>query len=364
MRVALGAWGLGAYLASQSVIWKTRFGANGDFVSTLPPMSARFGGMVEPFPFVLASKVFIDSNQCDFLLTGGDSVSWNLHKQLAVLLREFDNAGVLAPISFRSLLKPKSDALVKIAETILESPELPAAASDSRRLWSHFLRSPGAKVLPHLDRELEISENPIDFRRTIDVRDYAELASLAPKKSVTLAALGCGHDVFDVVAMLSVSKDLDAVLCDWHMYDPLYSLAIRLGHFNHIKPGGARSKDTNLRWYIPIPRNFDIDQICKLREDPYVTTVRHGDVAAVVSAFGSFDSPEALLDLRKDVQQRVDDVIFNPYNARSRTIGAPVVTERLDGLPYTPDSKNINQSFNLPRQQNLWAVSGSGRFPS
>src|SRR4051794_34599205 len=102
MRVALGAWGLGSFLASHSQIWKFRFGDNSEFAGTLPPMSAIFSGMVEPFPFVLATKLFIDADQCDFLLSGGDSISWHLNEHLALLLREFENSGVLAPISFRS----------------------------------------------------------------------------------------------------------------------------------------------------------------------------------------------------------------------------------------------------------------------
>jgi hypothetical protein len=43
-------------------------------------MSSLFGGMVEPFPFVLASKVFIDADQYEFLISGGAAITWRLHE--------------------------------------------------------------------------------------------------------------------------------------------------------------------------------------------------------------------------------------------------------------------------------------------
>ena len=70
-------------------------------------MSSLFGGMVEPFPFVLASKVFIDADQYEFLISGGAAITWRLHDRLPVILREFERQGILSPVSFRSLLRPK-----------------------------------------------------------------------------------------------------------------------------------------------------------------------------------------------------------------------------------------------------------------
>ena len=70
------------------------------------------------------------------------------------------------------------------------------------------------------------------------------------------------------------------------------------------------------------------------------------DIAKAVSAFGSFDSPEAWRDLRRDVQQKVGEVIFNPYNAHSRTNGEHIVTERLDGHPHAVDSEQSIRAVN------------------
>ncbi len=215
MRVALGAWGLGSFLASHSEVWKVRFGGDPSHKGTLPPMSSLFSGMVEPFPFVLATKVFLDADQCDFLMSGGDSVSWNFSKNLNVLLKEVERASILAPISYRSLLQPKVGKLVELAERLLDSADLPSAAAESRRLWARFLRSPGGNFLPHLASELAIADQQQDFVGMIDLRSFPQLAR-APvgRDRTSFAALACGHDVFDVVAMLSVASDLDAVLCD------------------------------------------------------------------------------------------------------------------------------------------------------
>ena len=80
MRVVLGAWGIGAFIAVNSEVWQRRFGEDPYFKGTLPPMSSLFGGMVEPFPFVLASKVFIDADQYEFLISGGAAITWRLHE--------------------------------------------------------------------------------------------------------------------------------------------------------------------------------------------------------------------------------------------------------------------------------------------
>lgn len=331
MRVALGAWGLGSFLASHSKTWKRRFGTNATFAGTLPPMSAVFAGMVEPFPFVLANKVFIDANQYDFLLSGGHSPSWSFNKNLRVFLREFERGGIVSPISYRSILQPKIAKLVQTAEEILDSADLASAAEESRRLWHRFLHSPGATLLPNLKQERAATDEATNLHIMIDLSQHEELAAMVPVDRVTLAAYVCGHDVFDVVAMQSVSIDLDAVMCDWHMYDPLHLLAIRHCHYNYMAQGGAATDETNLRWYIPIPSNLEIEDIWKLREDPFIRTLRDAEIARTVSTFGSLNSPEMWRDLRRRIQSKINNVILNPYNARTRSDGQHIITESLNG---------------------------------
>jgi hypothetical protein len=99
MRVALGAWGLGAFagVRSEARGWRFPRFAKGDL--SLPPMSSVHAGMIEPFAFVFSQKVFIDCYQFEFLTDRtrlaaiNNTGAYKLSPNVADLLREFEHAG-------------------------------------------------------------------------------------------------------------------------------------------------------------------------------------------------------------------------------------------------------------------------------
>ena len=352
MRVVLGAWGMGAYLADYSEIWKDRFGTKGRTLISLPPMSARFSGMVEPLPFVLAKKIFIDFNQCDMLFQRGQCTNVKLNENLPLWLREFENSDVLAPIDFRAILKRNAAMLAQTAEELLASDAFILAAVDSSILWNKFLYSPGAEFLPDLQGERVGTSKVWDsrFRNVLNLRDHPDIAKMVHTDSISVAALQCGHDIFDVVAMLSISHELDAVLCDWQMYDPLYSMTIRNKHFNFMFERSTTFDIANLRWYVPLPKVLDIDQMLDIRNDTFLQSLRNTNLATTVSSLGQLNSTKAWRELRSDIQGRLKGAMLNPYIAHQQQHASPVLTESLDR-----PSVMLNPNESLPATIQLYS---------
>lgn len=329
MHVVLGAWGIGKFLASHSDTWKFRFGKNPNNTITLPPMSSVLSGMIEVLPFVLGTKIFVDSEQYEFLSRGNDP-SWRLDKNLSSILHEFENSDIIKPISFRSLIKPKIAKLLQIVDNIIDHSSLPAASAESRRLWRKFLHTDGASFLPYLAQEIGNAEtHQEDYRLLLSSSDFPEIQNIYHRSQLSLAALKCGHDIFDVVSMLSVASDLGAYLCDWHMYEPFYALVIKYSTFGFALQGTPPASQESVRWYVPIPKNLDLDQIWKLREEPYIIALRNKDISKRVATFKDLNSPAAWRDLHRSIQDKVRGIVLNPYNAYPQDGGAEVLTESL-----------------------------------
>jgi hypothetical protein len=127
---------------------------------------------------------------------------------------------------------------------------------------------------------------------------------------------------------------------------------MRLGLFRYALQGGALSNDTNIRCYIPLPTTIDIDAIWKLREDPFVTTLRDQQLATLISTFGSFDSPSAWIELRRSLRYGPGGVILNPYNAHSWREDRQVFTEALGGVqPNVGGNTARNTMANLMKSK-------------
>ncbi|MEO5730810.1 MAG: hypothetical protein ABIV93_27705 [Byssovorax sp.] len=295
-------------------------------------MSAVHSGLVEPFPLVLCERVFMDATQYEFLTEPRNKRLWALMElrfagQLADLLREFSRAGVLVPVDYAALLAPHLVEVAYDAEQALDAPDLAHIAVASRQLWLEFVLSPGGAVLASREREVR------DLASKIDPRAYEGQIPLSAghRSSLPRAAVLCGHDVFDVLCMLKVGALLNATICDWQMYGPIYRWFIRrTSDFRAIRSATAGPAAGSVDWYIPIPKSADIDDIWRLRENPYMTFLREGasSAASLPDAHTGGDLA-ALLDLRRTIQERIAGTIVNNYANHDGSAGPGVLVEHL-----------------------------------
>src|SRR5690349_3703000 len=130
MRVVLGAWGVGAFAASQSDAWRWRFG---NFIKgglTIPPMSSVHTGMIEPFPFIFGEKVYVDHYQFELLSDRrrlkalSAAGTYILSPKVADLFREFERAGIVQPVDYAALAESHLEEINSLAERVLTDPDL------------------------------------------------------------------------------------------------------------------------------------------------------------------------------------------------------------------------------------------------
>lgn len=345
MKIALGAWGLGRFAASYSRTWSMRFGGHREGLLSLPPMSSVHAGMVEPFPFVLGKTVYMDAQQFEFLTSrreaamGPASGPWAISPVAADLLREFARAGVVEPVDFCSLARPHIAQVVAISEAALMADGLPSVVTTSRSLWLQFLASPGGASHPALQNEIQrtlrhLASNPGSALFA------GRLGAASGLDQVPVAALQCGHDVFDAVLMLKVGELLEAAVCDWQMYGPTYRHCIVAGSLGYraVRPLTEVAPTRALEWFIPIPKGTEIDDIIALRDNPYVRLLRDRTIRLLEDDVAGVQELDELWEIRRELSEELGGTaLINPYTSvQSGHRGCPAFVERLGRARPTP----------------------------
>lgn len=343
MRIAFGAWGIGAVAAAMSPVWHGRFGRKDSAPFTIPPMSSLHPGQIELFPFLLAERIFIDAAQFDLLTSATGravlaSAGYYIADGLGPLLQEFVHADVLSPVDYSSIAKPHLGAVAIAAEQTLDSAHLGAAAASSRDLWRQFLTSTGGQVIAH--RHLELMQligrtDPAAYAGDVEVNP----SLFGGRRLISKAALGCGHDVFDVMVMQRISSSLGASVCDWQMYQPIYrdcatsALPASKTPSAHIGPIGhdvRRENDPMTPWYMPTPQTTRVRDVWKMREGSYISTLRAEVAQLAATRLIHRGDADTLLRLRQELHRQVPGAILNTY---AHYEAAQSATAFLENLP-------------------------------
>jgi hypothetical protein len=361
MRVVLGAWGLGAFAASRSDTWGWRFGQYTKGGLSIPPMSSVHAGMIEPFPFILCEKVYVDYYQFEFLSdrkklkASTETGAYILSPKVADLLREFERAGIVQPVDYAALVESKIGDINSLVEQVLTDPDLARSGATSRNLWLKFLLSPGGAFHPGRMAEISrMTKDPDEYSGFISSSNLGHFADKMPGNlQLPKAGFMCGHDVFDAVLLLKVGEILNAAICDWQMYGPIYSHSISLGKlgFREVRSKPPDVAPPELQWYIPIPKSPEIDAIWKLRDDPWVRFLRDEDARKTEFLVRQMTNHSELLAARKDVFSRLENFMVNSYSAIQTARSQGVFVERpFDGKSTDADMRDGGRS--QPRKMN------------
>jgi hypothetical protein len=362
MRLAFGAWGIGGLAAARSPVWCRRFGRTTADSFSIPPMSSLHPGIIELFPFLLSECVFIDFKQYELLTSERGrallaTTGYHVDSTLGALLREFASANVLRPVDYSSIVSPHLDEVARLAEGMLDTPGLATVAAASRDLWRQFLSASGGEFLVH--RAIELMQ----LVGKTDPEEYSGFIQVDPtffggREVLPKAALRCAHDVFDTTFMLKLGSLLGVQLCDWQMYRPIYRHRAEDRYPSRVWPENGAAASTRDRapsidpvtaWHIPTPRVPSVSTVCRMREDPYVTSLRNEVAEVAASRLIDGGDPGKLLELRKEIHGRVPGVILNTYAHYETTPNRIAFVEQLQHTDPTPSGGVARLSTPRPR---------------
>ncbi len=284
MDVLLGAWGLGDWAHARGGPRGNRTPERSRVNLGIPPMSARYPGCVELFPFLLFDHVFVDKRSYQSLLA--DAVlGFRISSRSKEILQEFHRDGILVTVDYLDILSGEVDRIVEGAEADLDAVDLAESIRESRRLWSQFLTSPGGKFHPR--REAELDGTRFELRLLGIPLDKAELRRRS------------AHDVYDVNTMVVLSTKLSAAVCDWQMYRPFYDQKM-VTSFRGPSSGTRANADIlheNLDVYLPMPASAELESLYRIREESVLRAFR--DYAAFLRRSETEFTPQAFIELRR-----------------------------------------------------------------
>lgn len=257
MDILLGAWGLGNGLCDHAEIKGTPY-----FNLNLPPMSTTHQGYVELFPFLIFDRVYMDEKAFRMLCWDG-IIGFKLSGAAKHLLIELKREGILCLVDYSNELKDYKEKIELCALKLINSENLKHIYRTSRILWKNFLTSPGGEIHPN---------------KVIELSNTHEEINIIPRINNSLFYMKRAmHDALDVSAMIFLSEKLDAGICDWQMYGPLYDHIITdyLSSIKEISAKNISFLHENLDLYLPIIENPDPGSIISLRESKIVSSFRH-----------------------------------------------------------------------------------------
>lgn len=347
MRIALGAWGLGAVAAGRSAVWRQRFGRSSPRSFSVPPMSSLSPGFIELFPFLLSEHIFMDAAQYElFCSEAGRALfamgGYHIHPDMAQLLQDLERAGVLHPIDYLSIVSPHLNDVARSAERMLDADGLAFAAAASRDLWRQFLTSPGGVFVAHRDHELAVLSGMTDPAAHAGVVPV-DPAMFGGRPTMARAALQCAHDVFDVLFVQKLASTLGVEICDWQMHRPMYQELMTGPLANDGIP-----RDPAKSWHIPTLRSTRAGEVRRMRDDPYVSMLRQEIANLTASRLVDRGDPGALVELRREIHGHVPGVILNTYAHYETTAKQSAFVERLSSVPPPAPARASRGPFTSP----------------